>query len=42
MHYAYKTQNTCSQLIELDIHDGVVSNVVFTGGCKAISRPFRA
>lgn len=42
MHYTYKTENTCSQLIEFDINEGVVSNVVFYGGCdgnlKAIPR----
>lgn len=42
MHYAYKTENTCSQLIELDINNGIVTNVAFTGGCngnlKAIPR----
>lgn len=34
MHYQYKTANTCSTLIEMDINDGVVSNVKFTGGCN--------
>ena len=34
MHFEYKTQNTCSQLIEMDIENGVVSNVKFTGGCN--------
>ena len=33
MHFVYKTQNTCSTQIELDINDGVVTNVQFTGGC---------
>lgn len=33
MEYVYKTKGTCSQLIRLDIEDGVVHNVVFTGGC---------
>ncbi len=34
MHYTYKTQNTCSTLIDLDIDNGVVTNVKFTGGCN--------
>lgn len=34
MHYQYKTENTCSQLIEMDIEDGVITNVKFTGGCN--------
>ena len=42
MRYAYKTENTCSQLITLDIENGVIHNVQFTGGCngnlKAISK----
>ena len=42
MHYDYKTQNTCSQMISLDIEGDVVSNITFMGGCngnlKAISR----
>ena len=41
-HYDYKTENTCSQLISLDIDGDVVHNVSFTGGCngnlKAIPR----
>lgn len=34
MHYTYKTQNTCSTVIDLDIDGGVVTNVKFTGGCN--------
>ncbi len=34
MHYTYKTRGTCSQAIEFDIEDGVVSNVCFLGGCR--------
>ena len=34
MHYEYKTQYTCSTLIEMDINDGVVTNLHFTGGCN--------
>ncbi len=41
MKYEYKTSGTCSQKIEFDLTDGIVSNVRFTGGCpgnlKAIS-----
>ena len=33
MEYVYKTKGTCSQLIRLDINDGIVTNVAFTGGC---------
>ncbi len=41
MRYQYRTKGTCSQLIEFDIDNDVITNVVFTGGCngnlKAIS-----
>ena len=41
-HYDYKTENTCSQLISLDLDGDVVRNVRFMGGCdgnlKAIPR----
>ena len=33
-HFDYKTQDTCSQLISLDIDGGRVYNVSFTGGCN--------
>ncbi len=42
MKYRYKTQGTCSQMIEMEVNDGVVSNVMFYGGCdgnlKGISK----
>lgn len=41
MRYNYKTENTCSQMISLDIEGDVVRNISFMGGCngnlKAIS-----
>lgn len=41
MHYQYETENTCSTRIDFELVEGVVQNVVFTGGCngnlKAIS-----
>lgn len=34
MHYTYKTNGTCSQVIEFDVDNaGVVSGVQFHGGC---------
>lgn len=33
-HYDYKTTDTCSQLISLDIDGNTVHNVKFTGGCN--------
>lgn len=42
MHFDYKTQGTCSQMISLDIEGDVVKNIQFIGGCngnlKAISK----
>ena len=34
MQYTYKTQNTCSSEISLDIEGNVVHNITFTGGCN--------
>ena len=34
MHYDYRTQGTCSQLISLDIDGDIVTNVKFLGGCN--------
>ena len=34
MKYTYKTQNTCSSEISLDIEGNVVRNITFTGGCN--------
>lgn len=33
MIYKYTTSGTCSREIEIDIQDGVVNDVRFTGGC---------
>ena len=42
MSFTYKTKGTCSSQITFDIENGIVKNVVFTGGCngnlKAIAR----
>ena len=34
MHYTYKTKNTCASEIRFDITDGIISNIVFIGGCN--------
>ena len=34
MEYIYKTQNTCSTEIKLELDGNLVKNVVFTGGCN--------
>lgn len=30
----YKTQGTCSQEIDIELKDGVIESVQFTGGCN--------
>ena len=30
----YTTQGVCSRFIDFDLEDGIVKNVVFTGGCN--------
>jgi uncharacterized protein (TIGR03905 family) len=34
MHHTYNTQGTCSGKIDFDLNEGIVTNVVFTGGCN--------
>ena len=34
MEYIYKTQDTCSSEIKLNINDNVVTDISFTGGCN--------
>ena len=34
MKYQYKTQGTCSRLIEIEIENGVIGDVSFVGGCN--------
>ena len=42
MHYDYKAENVCPQIISFDIDGDIITNVSFTGGCngnlKAISK----
>ena len=42
MHYTYKTNGTCSSMIDFDIVDGKLHNITYTGGCngnlKAVSK----
>lgn len=42
MHYTFRTRNVCSVKIDFDIEDGILHNVVYTGGCngnlKALSK----
>ncbi|MCM1187472.1 MAG: TIGR03905 family TSCPD domain-containing protein [Lachnoclostridium sp.] len=32
--YIYKTQNTCSSEIKLNIDGNIITNISFTGGCN--------
>lgn len=34
MKYQYQPKGTCSRMIEIEIEDGIVKDVVFTGGCN--------
>lgn len=34
MKYTYRTNGTCSRLIEFEIEDDKVKNVTFQGGCN--------
>ncbi len=42
MHIKYSPKGVCAMQIEMDLNDGIVSNVEFMGGCngnlKAISK----
>jgi len=34
MEYIYKTENTCSSEIKVELDGNIVRNIVFTGGCN--------
>ncbi len=34
MKINYTTQGTCSKSIEVEVENGIVKNVCFTGGCN--------
>ena len=34
MTYSYKTHGTCSSRIDLELEDGIIQSVAFTGGCN--------
>ncbi|MCE2616475.1 MAG: TIGR03905 family TSCPD domain-containing protein [Phocaeicola sp.] len=34
MRYTYQAQGTCSQLINLDVEEGIINDVSFVGGCN--------
>ena len=34
MHYTYKTNGTCSSMIDFDIVDGKLHIITYTGGCN--------
>lgn len=33
MKYRYTTSGTCSRAIDIEVNDGIVDSVAFTGGC---------
>lgn len=42
MTYSYKTNGTCSRSIRFDVNDGIVSNVLFEGGCNGNTKGLSA
>ncbi len=34
MKFTYKTNGVCSRSIDLEVEDGIVTNVKFNGGCS--------
>jgi uncharacterized protein TIGR03905 len=34
MKFTYKTQGTCSSVIEIELEDDIIKNVFFWGGCN--------
>lgn len=34
MNFSYKTNGTCSSLINFEVNEGIVSKVSFVGGCN--------
>ena len=34
MQYTYRTKGTCSSAITFELENGILHNVVFTGGCN--------
>ena len=34
MRTVYKTTGTCSRSIEIELDDGIITNVTFNGGCN--------
>ncbi|MBD5151968.1 MAG: TIGR03905 family TSCPD domain-containing protein [Oscillibacter sp.] len=34
MTYTYRTSGTCSSQIDLELEDGIIRSVAFTGGCN--------
>ncbi len=34
MHFTYTPKGVCSRKIELELEDGVVTSLAFTGGCN--------
>lgn len=34
MKYTYRTKGTCSQAIDIEVNDGIISDITFHGGCN--------
>ncbi len=42
MKYSYTTKGTCSRQIDFNIHDNVVTDIVYTGGCNGNTKAVAA
>lgn len=42
MKYQYLTTGTCSRIIDFEVENGIVKDVVFTGGCHGNLQGIRA
>lgn len=42
MTYSYRPKGVCSQKIDLEIEDGIVQSVCFTGGCNGNTKGIAA
>jgi len=42
MHYTYYPEDVCSSKIDLDIEEGVVCNLKYTGGCDGNAKALGA
>ena len=42
MEYDYTPRGVCSRNIHVEVEDGIVKNVIFTGGCCCTSKGYES